>query len=227
MSSPRGVTTIRPSSPGTRWTASTQGAARQARYGSVIQGRRQSVGAQPPQAAQAVEPVDPAPAGGLVERCFHLYCEGHSGLDCHGFARLCKCSGYFDERTSAIDPDSVFAEVVPNGNSGGGRMDLQQFREGLKLLLERRKGSPTLSAKKSPGTPSTASEQGEGENDLPTAYSAGSSGNLPEMQSESEQSDDQDVGVLQSSTAYNAHAFEGASAAQARPPVYNAKCGGC
>eukprot|EP00928_Gymnodinium_smaydae_P063481 TRINITY_DN4703_c0_g2_i2.p1 TRINITY_DN4703_c0_g2~~TRINITY_DN4703_c0_g2_i2.p1 ORF type:complete len:413 (-),score=101.92 TRINITY_DN4703_c0_g2_i2:42-1241(-) len=81
-------------------------------------------------------------AGGSLQDAFDKYCAGHHDMDGKSFAKLCKDVGLLDKKFTATDADLVFAKVVPKGAR---RIDIAQFRQGLKLVAEK-KGVPDVEA---------------------------------------------------------------------------------
>lgn len=80
-------------------------------------------------------PVAPRASPGSLAEIFQSYCGAQAGMDGKSMAKICKDCSLTDKAFTATDVDLIFAKVVPKGLR---RIDLQQFREALKLIAAKK-----------------------------------------------------------------------------------------
>jgi len=70
-----------------------------------------------------------------VREAFGAYCGTQPDIDRRGFTKLCRDCHLIDESFSDADAESVFRDLLPEGNR---RIGPQLFEEGLQALAERK-----------------------------------------------------------------------------------------
>eukprot|EP00931_Biecheleriopsis_adriatica_P066788 TRINITY_DN41060_c0_g1_i1.p1 TRINITY_DN41060_c0_g1~~TRINITY_DN41060_c0_g1_i1.p1 ORF type:complete len:388 (+),score=66.73 TRINITY_DN41060_c0_g1_i1:48-1211(+) len=91
----------------------------------------------PTRAAPAAAHVLPAAEEDCqdIQKGFEHFTAGSRDMDGKTFVKVCKDTGLVDKKFTATDVDLIFAKVVTKGQR---RIDFQQFRNGLRLIAEKK-----------------------------------------------------------------------------------------